>query len=617
MKSIKVTLGTGLLIAISLYSNAANNSSKPNIIFILCDDMGYGDLGCYGQKYIQTPNLDRMAQEGMLFTQAYAGSPVSAPSRASLMTGQHTGHTHVRGNKEYWLKIVHLKSINIMSKKALLMILDGWGIGDQGKDDVIFNTPTPYWDSLLATYPHSQLQASGENVGLPDGQMGNSEVGHLNIGAGRIVYQDLVKINRACADNSILKNPGIVSAFTYAKEKGKNVHFMGLTSNGGVHSSFDHLFKLCDIAKEYGVDNTFVHCFMDGRDTDPKSGKGFIEQLTAHCEKSAGKIASIVGRFYAMDRDKRWERVKVAYDLLVNGEGKVATDMVQAMQESYDEGVTDEFIKPIVNGNFDGTIKEGDVVIFFNYRNDRAKELTVVLTQQDMPEQGMHIIPGLQYYCMTPYDASFKGVHVLFDKENVQNTLGEYLAAQGKTQLHIAETEKYAHVTFFFNGGRETPYDAEERILVPSPKVATYDLKPEMSAYEVKDKLVEAINTQKFDFIVVNYANGDMVGHTGIYSAIEKAVKAIDECVKDTVEAAKANDYEVIIIADHGNADHALNEDGTPNTAHSLNPVPFVYVTENKNAKVENGVLADVAPSILHILGMAQPADMTGKDLIK
>ena len=474
-----------------------------------------------------------------------------------------------------------------------------------------------YWDSLLATYPHSELQASGENVGLPDGQMGNSEVGHLNIGAGRIVYQDLVKINRACADGSILKNKEIVSAFSYAKENGKNIHFMGLTSNGGVHSSFDHLFKLCDISKEYGIENTFIHCFMDGRDTDPKSGKGFIEQLTAHCEKSAGKIASIVGRFYAMDRDKRWERVKVAYDLLVNGEGKVATDMVQAMQESYDEGVTDEFIKPIVNGGFDGTIKEGDVVIFFNYRNDRAKELTVVLTQQDMPEQGMQTIPGLQFYCMTPYDASFKGVHILFDKENVQNTLGEYLAANGKTQLHIAETEKYAHVTFFFNGGRETPYDAEERILVPSPKVATYDLKPEMSAYEVKDKLVEAIKTQKFDFIVVNYANGDMVGHTGIYEAIEKAVKAIDECVKDTVEAAKANDYEVIIIADHGNADHALNEDGTPNTAHSLNPVPFVYVTANKDAKVENGVLADVAPSILHILGMEQPAEMTGKDLIK
>ena len=505
-----------------------------------------------------------------------------------------------------------------MSKKpTVLMILDGYGLNDKHEGNAIYEAKTPVMDKLMAEYPFVKGNASGLAVGLPDGQMGNSEVGHLNIGAGRIVYQDLVKINRACADGSILKNKEIVSAFSYAKENGKNIHFMGLTSNGGVHSSFDHLFKLCDISKEYGIENTFIHCFMDGRDTDPKSGKCFIEQLTAHCEKSAGKIASIVGRFYAMDRDKRWERVKVAYDLLVNGEGKVATDMVQAMQESYDEGVTDEFIKPIVNGGFDGTIKEGDVVIFFNYRNDRAKELTVVLTQQDMPEQGMQTIPGLQFYCMTPYDASFKGVHILFDKENVQNTLGEYLAANGKTQLHIAETEKYAHVTFFFNGGRETPYDAEERILVPSPKVATYDLKPEMSAYEVKDKLVEAIKTQKFDFIVVNYANGDMVGHTGIYEAIEKAVKAIDECVKDTVEAAKANDYEVIIIADHGNADHALNEDGTPNTAHSLNPVPFVYVTANKDAKVENGVLADVAPSILHILGMEQPAEMTGKDLIK
>ena len=504
-----------------------------------------------------------------------------------------------------------------MSKKALLMILDGWGVGSQGKDDVIYTTPTPYWNSLLANYPHSLLQASGENVGLPDGQMGNSEVGHLNIGAGRIVYQDLVKINRACADNSILNNKEIVAAYTYAKENGKNIHLMGLTSDGGVHSSLVHLYKLCDIAKEYGIDNCFIHCFMDGRDTDPKSGKGFIEQLTAHCAQSAGKIASIVGRFYAMDRDKRWERVKEAYDLLVEGKGKNATDMVQAMQESYDEGVTDEFIKPIHNATVDGTIKEGDVVIFFNYRNDRAKELTIVLTQQDMPEQGMHTIPGLQYYCMTPYDASFKGVHILFDKENVQNTLGEYLAAQGKTQLHIAETEKYAHVTFFFNGGREAPYDNEDRILVPSPKVATYDLKPEMSAYEVKDKLVEAINTQKYDFIVVNYANGDMVGHTGIYEAIQKAVVAIDDCVKATVEAAKANDYEVIIIADHGNADRALNDDGTPNTAHSLNPVPFVYVTANPDAKVENGVLADVAPSILHIMGLPQPADMDGRDLIK
>ena len=504
-----------------------------------------------------------------------------------------------------------------MSKKALLMILDGWGLGDQKKDDVIFNTPTPYWDYLMNTYPHSQLQASGENVGLPDGQMGNSEVGHLNIGAGRVVYQDLVKINRACSDNSILKNPEIVSAFSYAKENGKNVHFMGLTSNGGVHSSLVHLFKLCDIAKEYNIDNTFIHCFMDGRDTDPKSGKGFIEELSAHCEKSAGKIASIIGRYYAMDRDKRWERVKEAYDLLVNGEGKKATDMVQTMQESYDEGVTDEFIKPIVNANVDGTIKEGDVVIFFNYRNDRAKELTVVLTQQDMPEAGMHTIPGLQYYCMTPYDASFKGVHILFDKENVANTLGEYLSAKGMSQLHIAETEKYAHVTFFFNGGRETPFDKEDRILVPSPKVATYDLKPEMSAYEVKDKLVAAINENKYDFIVVNFANGDMVGHTGIYEAIEKAVVAVDACVKDVIEAAKAQDYEAIIIADHGNADHALNEDGTPNTAHSLNPVPCVYVTENKAAKVENGRLADVAPTILKIMGLEVPAEMDGSVLIK
>ena len=469
----------------------------------------------------------------------------------------------------------------------------------------------------MTTYPHSQLQASGENVGLPDGQMGNSEVGHLNIGAGRVVYQDLVKINRACADNSILKNPEVVSAFSYAKENGKNIHFMGLTSNGGVHSSLVHLFKLCDIAKEYNIDNTFIHCFMDGRDTDPKSGKGFIEELSAHCEKSAGKIASIIGRYYAMDRDKRWERVKEAYDLLVNGVGKKATDMVQAMQESYDEGVTDEFIKPIVNANCDGTIKEGDVVIFFNYRNDRAKELTVVLTQQDMPEAGMHTIPGLQYYCMTPYDASFKGVHILFDKENVSNTLGEYLASKGLSQLHIAETEKYAHVTFFFNGGRETPFDKEERILVPSPKVATYDLKPEMSAFEVKDKLVAAINENKYDFIVVNFANGDMVGHTGIYGAIEKAVVAVDACVKDVIEAAKAQDYEAIIIADHGNADHALNEDGTPNTAHSLNPVPCIYVTENKAATVEDGRLADVAPTILKIMGLEVPAEMDGNVLIK
>ncbi len=503
-----------------------------------------------------------------------------------------------------------------MAKKALLMILDGWGIGNHSKGDVIFNTPTPYWDYLVNTYPHSQLQASGENVGLPDGQMGNSEVGHLNIGAGRVVYQDLVKINKACKDGSILKNPEIVNAFGYARDNGKAIHFMGLTSNGGVHSSLDHLFALCDIAKEYGLEKVYIHCFMDGRDTDPRSGKGFIEELEAHCAKSTGKIASIIGRYYAMDRDKRWERVKEAYDLLVNGVGKKISDMVKAMQESYDADVTDEFVKPIVNETVDGTIKDGDAVIFFNYRNDRAKELTTVLTQHDMPEAGMHTIPNLQYYCMTPYDASFTGVHILFDKENVTNTLGEYLSSLDKKQLHIAETEKYAHVTFFFNGGREAPYEGEERILVASPKVATYDLKPEMSAYEVKDKLVDAIKSREYDFIVVNYANGDMVGHTGVYEAIEKAVKAVDECVKDTVEAAKAADYEVIIIADHGNADNAINADGTPNTAHSLNPVPCIYVTERKDAHVEDGRLADVAPTILKIMGIAQPSEMTGHALI-
>lgn len=507
-----------------------------------------------------------------------------------------------------------------MGKKALLIICDGWGIGNRSKSDVIFSTPTPYWDSLIKNYPNSELQASGENVGLPDGQMGNSEVGHLNIGAGRVVYQDLVKINIACRENTILDNPEIKRAYSYAKENNKSIHFLGLVSDGGVHSSMEHLLKLTDIAREYGIEKSYVHCFMDGRDTDPKSGKGFIEQLEKHLQTTGGKIASLIGRYYAMDRDKRWERVKEAYDLLVEGKGKAAECMVKAVEESYAEGITDEFIKPVVhteNGKPIACIEEGDVVIFFNYRNDRAKELTTVLTQQDMPEAGMKTIPGLQFFCMTPYDANFKGVHILFDKENVSNTLGEYLAEQKKTQLHIAETEKYAHVTFFFNGGREAPFEGEDRILVPSPKVATYDLKPEMSAYEVKDKLVEAINTEKYDCIICNYANGDMVGHTGVYEAIVKAVEAVDNCLRDTVEAAKAKGYEVLIIADHGNADNAVNADGSPNTAHSLNPVPCVYVTERKDAKVENGILADVAPTLLDIMGLGKPAEMTGHSLIK
>ena len=501
-----------------------------------------------------------------------------------------------------------------MAKKALLMILDGYGLGDHGKDDVIFNTPTPYIDSLMKEYPHSQLDASGEDVGLPAGQMGNSEVGHLNIGAGRVVYQDLVKINRAIADGSFAENPEIKSAFDYAKKHNVPIHFMGLASAGGVHSSLDHLYALCDTAKAYDLDKVFLHCFMDGRDTDPKSGAGFLQDIQNHCDKSAGKIASVIGRYYAMDRDKRWERVKEAYNLLVYGEGKQASNMVKAVEESYAEGITDEFIKPIVNDTVDGRIGAGHVVIFFNYRNDRAKELTVVLTQH--AEDGMNPIPDLQYYCMTPYDDSFKGVHILFPKADVQMTLAEYLSGQGKKQLHIAETEKYAHVTFFFNGGREAEFEGEDRILVPSPKVATYDLQPEMSAPEVTEKLVKEIDSEKYDFIVVNFANGDMVGHTGVYSAIEKAVETIDQSVHDVVEAAKAHGYETIIIADHGNADHALNEDGSPNTAHSMNPVPFIYVGSDRNAKLSNGRLADVAPSVLHLMGLPVPAEMDGNVLI-
>ena len=506
-----------------------------------------------------------------------------------------------------------------MDKKVLLMILDGWGIGNGTKSDVISTMHPAYISAMTEQYPHAQLRTDGENVGLPNGQMGNSEVGHLNIGAGRVVYQDLVKINRACADNSIFENEEIVKAFEYAKANGVNVHFMGLTSDGGVHSSIEHLYKLAEIAKHYCIENTFVHCFMDGRDTDPKSGKGFIADVEANLAKSTGKIASIIGRYYAMDRDKRWERVKIAYDCLVNGVGEASSDMVEAMQRSYDEGVTDEFVKPIVrideNGEVIGRIKPNDLVIFYNYRNDRAKEITIVLTQQDMPEEGMHTLP-LYYCCMTPYDAKFEGLHILFDKENVRNTIGEYVSSLGLSQLRIAETEKYAHVTFFLNGGRETEFENESRILVASPKVATYDLQPEMSAYEVKDKLVEALGTQKFDFICLNFANGDMVGHTGIYEAIEKAVKAVDECVSEVVETAKANGYEVVMIADHGNADNAVNEDGSPNTAHSLNPVPIVVVSD-RVAKVEDGILADVAPTVLKLMGLPQPAEMSGKALVE
>ena len=507
-----------------------------------------------------------------------------------------------------------------MKKKALLMILDGFGIGPKDASNAIYSTNTPHITKLFEEYPNSQLQASGENVGLPDGQMGNSEVGHLNIGGGRVVYQDLVKINRACKDGSIKQNPEIISAYSTAKNRGTNLHIMGLTSNGGVHSSLDHLFYLLDIAKEYGLEgHTFVHCFMDGRDTDPRSGIGFIDELEAHMAQSTGEIASIQGRFYAMDRDKRWERVKIGYDCIVNGKGDAFESMHAGMEASYAADVTDEFIKPIVHvrdGKPIATIGERDVVIFFNYRNDRAREMTIVLTQQDMPEQGMMRIKDLDYYCMTPYESSFTGVHILFPKENVQNTLGEVVSKAGMRQLRIAETEKFAHVTFFFSGGRDDTFEGEDRILIPSPKVATYDLQPEMSAPEVAAALCDAMDKDIYDCIMLNFANGDMVGHTGVYEAIRQAVVTLDICVDRVVSNARKNGYEVIIIADHGNADHAVNEDGTPNTAHSLNPVPFIYISDNKDAKVEDGILADVAPSILHILGLEQPKEMTGHCLI-
>ncbi|MFI3288041.1 MAG: 2,3-bisphosphoglycerate-independent phosphoglycerate mutase [Rikenellaceae bacterium] len=497
-----------------------------------------------------------------------------------------------------------------MNSKVLLMILDGWGKGDQSKSDAIYSNKPEFINSLMANYPNSELRTDGENVGLPDGQMGNSEVGHQNIGAGRILFQDLVKINRTIKDNALGQNPEIKAALDYAKEKGVKVHFLGLASNGGVHSSLEHLYALTNLCKEWGLEKVYTHCFMDGRDTDPKSGKGFLEEIEA---KAFGKIATVVGRYYAMDRDKRWERVKKAYDLLVGGVGVEATSAAEAIQASYDNGVTDEFIDPIILEK-EGTIAEGDVVIFYNFRNDRAKELTIVLTQTDIEEEGMKTLP--LYYCtMTPYDSSFKGLHILFDKENVQNTLGEYISSKGLCQLRIAETEKFAHVTFFFNGGREVAFEGESRILVASPKVATYDLQPEMSAPEITEKLVAELNKGEEDFVCLNFANGDMVGHTGIYEAISKAVKTIDSCVKEVVEAARANGYTVLITADHGNADNAVNADGSPNTAHSLNPVPFIVVSDEIKA-VRSGVLADIAPTVLTIMGLEVPADMTGKSLV-
>lgn len=513
-----------------------------------------------------------------------------------------------------------MKSNNRMSnnKKVILMILDGWGSGKKDRSDVIFTANTPNMDGLASTNPGSQLLTCGENVGLPDGQMGNSEVGHLNIGAGRIVYQDLVRINKAIKDNSISENEVISGAFAYAKENNKKVHFIGLIGPGGVHAMSYHLYKLCDITKDYGLKDVFIHCLTDGRDTDPKSGYSYVKELIEHLKTSNGKIASLVGRYYTMDRDKRWERIKRGYDLLVHGKGKQSTDILQAIQESYDNDVTDEFIKPIVivdeNNQPLGTVAEGDVVFCFNFRTDRLREITVALTQRDFPDHDMKT--GKLHYCtMTRYDDTFKNVNIAFDKQNVEKTIGEVMANAGKKQLRIAETEKYAHVTFFFSGGREEEFNNEDRILIASPKVATYDLQPEMSAYEVKDAVVKDLKTQKHDFICLNFANGDMVGHTGIYEAITAAVEAVDSCVGKVVETAKANGYSILIIADHGNADNAVNPDGSPNTAHSLNPVPCILVDDDYS-KINEGILADVAPTILTIMGMDIPEEMTGKSLV-
>ncbi len=504
------------------------------------------------------------------------------------------------------------------NQKFILIILDGWGIGDGSKSDVISTVGAPYIESLKQKYPNSQILTSGEDVGLPKGQMGNSEVGHMNIGAGRVVYQDLVKINKAIEDNSIAKNQTLVNALTYAKENNKAIHFIGLISDGGVHSLDSHLYKLCDITKEYDLSKVYIHAITDGRDTDPRSGLGYMKNLENHLQRSNGEIVSLIGRYYSMDRDKRWERVKEGYDLMVHGKGKPVTDIVKAVEESYADDVTDEFIKAAVkvdaNGNPVATIQDDDVVICFNYRTDRLREVTTVLTQQDMPEHDMSA-KNLYYLTMTRYDESFKGVNVIYDKENVKNTIGEVVSKLGLKQLRIAETEKFAHVTFFLSGGQDDEFEGESRILVPSPKVATYDLQPEMSAPEVTEKLLAELNNRTHDLIVLNFANGDMVGHTGIYEAISKAVKTVDECVGKVVDTAKENGYEALIIADHGNADNAVNQDGSPNTAHSLNPVPAILVSDRFN-KIESGILADVAPTILKAMGVEIPAEMTGKVLI-
>lgn len=494
--------------------------------------------------------------------------------------------------------------------------MDGWGLGQVKSSDAIQNARTPFVNSLYSKYPNTTLTTCGEVVGLPDGQMGNSEVGHLNLGAGRIVYQELQRINVAIRSGEFAANKALLDSIRYAKEKNKTLHLIGLVSDGGVHSHIEHLKALTRLCKQEMLDKVLIHAFTDGRDTDPKSGLGYLSELQQHLSQSTGSIASVTGRYYAMDRDKRWERVKIAYDALVNGIGEQADDILAAVKKSYDNGVTDEFIKPIINASLQNVkISDGDAVLCFNFRTDRCREITEALTQTDMPGFGMKTL-GLHYTTMTQYDHKFKNVHVVFENDDLKNTLGEILEQHGKKQIRIAETEKYPHVSFFFSGGREVPFNGEHRIMVPSPKVATYDLQPEMSAVEVTDAIVKEINNRSADFICLNYANADMVGHTGVWEAIIKAVETVDQCVERVVTASLNNGYTVFLTADHGNADYAINEDGTPNTAHTLNPVPFFIIDNQWKGSIKAGKLGDIAPTILTMMNIPVPKEMTGNILI-
>lgn len=505
-----------------------------------------------------------------------------------------------------------------MQKKVILMILDGWGITQNPKVSAIFKAKTPFIDQLYHKYPNASLRTDGEYVGLPEGQMGNSEVGHMNLGAGRIVYQNLVKINRAIQNKTLGKEKVLLEAFTYAKQNNKNIHLLGLVSDGGIHSHINHLKGLLDVAKENKVQNIYLHAFTDGRDCDPKSGERFIEDIQTYMHKTIGKLATVTGRYYAMDRDKRWERVALAYNALVNAKGTKTNNVIKSIKESYQNGVTDEFIKPIILTDKTNTpittIKENDVVIFFNYRTDRGRELTQALHQENFSEFGMKKLP-LHYVTMTNYDETFKNINVIYNKENLKDTLGEVLEKAGKKQIRIAETEKYPHVTFFFSGGREKEFKGEKRLLCPSPKVATYDLKPEMSAYEIRNAIIPELKKQEVDFVCLNFANGDMVGHTGVMEAAVKACEAVDNCVKDVIDVALENNYTTLLIADHGNCETMINPDGTPNTAHTTNPVPFILI-DKEIKQIEDGILGDIAPTILKLMGIEQPKTMDRKSLI-